>query len=769
MIRRVSVLFLSICVSLVFGQDSISIENLDWEELMNIQVTSAGKKEQGINDAPANIIVITSEQINNRGYLTLEEVFKDLPGFDFAVGLPSGEYPTHFLFRGVGDVGQTKFALFIDGVLQNDISNGWFRHVGYNFTLNNIERIELVSGPGSALYGANAFVGFVNIVTKESYSKSKRPFQILSNSFIGMNNTYHQDFDGWLRFENEVSVSFSGRYFQTSGDNGLNRLDPGNYFHNNFEPDSIKIFNEEQLDTYDTIENNLVNGRSPKLQDGFNTGIQDYYLRAKVNYKNFSIATSKWEKKEGLGSYVVGYEYFTNDSTKDFLANHSGQSFDMKYACSPSKRIKSTTRAYAVSQKVLPETGFTYTYQFQDINVGDSILPNYKKSYESEGYLMGVEQQLNLDLSSKHKMILGCQFEQKIREFFNINFSKDDAKSILSSINEAPELRPVFFSANGAGFFQDEYLIKDNLVLTTGFRYDYDEFYGGIFNPRMALVSSNPEGFKFKLLFGQGYKPPTIFELYDEWRGVDTLQPEIIQTSEIEIGYSKPKWTFHCNVFYNNLKNLIRVTQNNNLQEIGPDGQKADIYQNIGVSQIVGLSLRGKWSPNDAIFLSGNYQILADSIFGRLDNVASNKLNFVLNYIAFKKLNVNIRGNWVGKIKAPESNLYFYEKTDQTIQSVGYDYVTEDNPDGFLEGHFLLNLTVTGRELIKFKTFEIEPFVKVNNLLNTKYAYIGRQSGSGVRPITSIQSSIYNPNGFIPAYHPQAGATFLGGLRFKFY
>ena len=137
----------------------------------------------------------------------------------------------------------------------------------------------------------------------------------------------------------------------------------------------------------------------------------------------------------------------------------------------------------------------------------------------------------------------------------------------------------------------------------------------------------------------------------DVARGFDEY---LVQTSEIEIGYSKPKWTFHCNVFYNNLKNLIRVTQNNNLEEIGPDGQKADIYQNIGVSQIVGLSLRGKWSPNDAIFLSGNYQILADSIFRRLDNVASNKLNFVINYLAFKKLNVNIRGNWVGKIKAPE-------------------------------------------------------------------------------------------------------------------
>tara|TARA_Y100000589_G_scaffold183837_1_gene174155 strand:+ start:126 stop:2435 length:2310 start_codon:yes stop_codon:yes gene_type:complete len=768
LIRRVAVLFLIFCISFVFAQDGISIDNLDWEDLMNIQVTSAGKRVQGIDNAPANIIVITSEQIQNRGYLTLEEVFKDLPGFDFAVGLPSGEYPTHFLFRGVGDVGQTKFALFIDGVLQNDISNGWFRHVGYNFTLNNIQRIELVSGPGSALYGANAFVGFVNIVTKEPYLDNTKNFEVFSNSFVGSNNTYDQNFDGWLRFKNEVSVSFTGRYFQTNGDNGINRFDPGNYFHNNFEPDSVRIFNDDKFETYDTIENNFVNGRSPELKDGFSTSVQNYYLRAKINYKNFSVATSHWEKKEGLGSYVVGYEYFTNDSAKDYLANHSGQSFEMKYMCSPSKKIKYTSRAYAVSQKVLPQTGFTYTYQFQDLMSEDSIIPNYKKTYESEGYLMGLEQQLNVDVSSKHKMIFGCQFEQKIREFFNINYLKDDAKSILSSINETPELRPVFFSANGAGFFQHEYSIINNLILTSGFRYDYDEFYGDIFNPRMAMVSSNPEGFKFKLLLGQGYKPPTIFELYDEWRGVDTLKPEIIQTCEIEMGYSRPKWTLNFNVFYNNLKNLIRVTQNSNAEQVGIDGQKADIYQNVGASQIMGLSLRGKWSPNKALFISGNYQILADSIFGRLDNVSSNKLNFVLNYLAFKKLNINIRGNWVGKIKAPESNLYYFEKTDQTIQSVGYDYVTENNPDGFLGGHFLLNITLTGKKNINTKNIKVDPFIKINNLLDTKYAYIGRQSGSGVRPVSSIQSSVFNPNGFIPAYHPQQGITFLAGLRFKF-
>jgi outer membrane receptor for ferrienterochelin and colicin len=679
--------------------------------------------------------------------------------------LPSGEYPAHFLFRGVGDVGQTKFALYVDGVLQNDISNGWFRHVGYNFTLNNIERIELVSGPGSALYGANAFVGFVNVVTKEAYLNKNKNFEFSTNSFAGLNNTYNQDFDGWIRLKNQVSISLTGRYFQTNGDNGINRLDPGNYFNNNFEPDSVKIFNG---DSTRKIQNNLVDGRSPQINDGFKTSINDYYLRAKINYKNFSITTSQWEKKESLGSYVVGYEYFANDSKKDFLANHSGRSFEMKYTCSPSQKLKSNSRAYVVSQKVLPETGFTYTYQFQDVEIGDSVTSNYKKSYESEGYLLGLEQQLNLDISSRHKLILGFQFEQKIREFFNINFSKDDAKSTLSSINESPELRPVFFSANGAGFLQHEFLLLNNLVLTSGLRYDYDEFYGRIFNPRMALVSSNPEGFKFKLLYGKGYKPPTIFELYDEWRGNNTLKPEIIHTSEIEMGYSKPKWTINANIFYSNLKNLIRVNQNLNKSQIGPDGQKADIYQNIGGSEVTGVALRGRWAPNKSLFISGNYQVLTDIAFGQLDNVTSQRLNFAANYLAFGKLNINIRGNWVGKIKAPKSNRYYFEKTDSSIDDVGYDYVVENNPDGFLDGHFILNMTLTCKNSFKGKTFNIEPFIKVNNLLNKKYAFIGRQSGSGVRPVSNIQSSIENPNGFIPAYHPQAGTTFLGGFRFNF-
>ncbi|MFT4900184.1 MAG: hypothetical protein ACI9U0_001985 [Flavobacteriales bacterium] len=128
--------------------------------------------------------------------------------------------------------------------------------------------------------------------------------------------------------------------------------------------------------------NEKVNGKSPALKNGFSTSIEDYYIRSKINYKDFDSSLSLWEKKEGLGSYVVGHEYFANDVGKDYLVNHKGGSFEMKYTFQPTKNIKSTTRFYITTQKVLPNTGFVYTYQFQDVNNGtDSIIPNYKKKH----------------------------------------------------------------------------------------------------------------------------------------------------------------------------------------------------------------------------------------------------------------------------------------------------------------------------------------------------------------------------------------------------
>jgi len=383
---------------------------------------------------------------------------------------------------------------------------------------------------------------------------------------------------------------------------------------------------------------------------------------------------------------------------------------------------------------------------------------------------MGFEQQLDFKFNSKNHLVLGVQFEQKIREFFNIRYHTEEDISNLSSINQLIELRPVFFSSNGATFIQNQYWLRNNLALTTGVRLDIDEFYGSIYNPRMALVSSNKSGLNFKLLFGQGYKPPTIFELYDEWRGNSELEPERLQTSELELSYMKTKWDITINSFYNNLINSILVAENPDVTiiPVGESGQKAEYYQNLDGSTIIGFSLRSNWYPTKDWAINWNYHTLSDNQLKPIDNTAQHKFNVFMNYKGLPHINFNIRANWIGKIKAPSTNFYFYEKTEETIEKVGYDYVTEDNPDGYLDGHLLINLAVTGKNIKLGNHLKVEPFIKIDNLLNTKYAYIGRQSGSGIRPESSIQSSIFNPNGFIPAYHPQSGFMALGGLRLKF-
>ena len=271
-------------------------------ELVELEVFTASRKHQRISAAPANIIVITSETIERRGYRTLEGVLRDLPGFDFTTSQPAGEYPTHFIFRGITDVGQTNVLVMVDGIVRNDISNDWAMYLGYNLPLSDVEKIEVVSGPGSALYGANAYAGVINIITKTADGLFEN--EAKTRSVLDLKNTYGVDqtiapeiFVGY-KFQNGLTAQLAGRWYKTDGDGGLDRPDPGNYFHNNYEPDVIlttefgDIPNERNPD-----------GRTRRIPDGFKTGINDITLRGRIQKGGFTLGFTHWDKEEGLGEW----------------------------------------------------------------------------------------------------------------------------------------------------------------------------------------------------------------------------------------------------------------------------------------------------------------------------------------------------------------------------------------------------------------------------------------------------------------------------------
>ncbi len=768
----ISLLSLTLLSIPSFGQlDSLLNQNFSLADLMNIEVVSATRSKVKLQKAPANIMVITAQQIKSRGYRTLEEVFKDLPGFDFSGGQPAGEYPTHFLFRGIGDLGQAKVVLLVDGVAQNDISNGWVQNIGYNFVMSDIERIEFISGPGSSLFGANAYAAMINVITKDGRTSGEDVLSVEVQNSVGNHGTYYPEVALNYTPNEQTSLNISGRYYSSVGDKGLNRYDPGNYFHNNFEPDSVK-----------TTEHGIIaNDRNPDgsrkaVPDGFDNFVEDWYLRGKFQNRSFTAGFNFWDRMEGLGSEVIGYEYFANTPGIQYRAHHQGYHFYGQFEYDISESISGMSRVYFRNTSILPKTGFVYTFQYQSVDNGiDSAVVDKVKGYHGEGFLMGTEHKYNYYISDKNHVIVGVQAEQQIRQYFGISLGHlQDRTSTYVGVPFSSQnlpVQPVYFSKNVAAYLHDQHQFSDNLSLTLGVRYDYDQFYGAKINPRASLVYSKPKGLNAKFLFGSAYRPPSIFQRFDEWRGNNNLIAETINSTELELGYLIPKkGSIKFNAFHNSLNNLVKEAPNpdTTLVPIGSAGQFTNYYQNIGRQGIIGASLRGNFELAKNLEFSGNYQWLRDDNFELLNNVSEHKLNLGFTYYWKNKLSVNLRANSISKIKAPETNWYFYEKTSEKINQIGYDYVTEDNPDGFHKGSTILNATITGYNFKLGKKVTLEPQLIVRNLLGTKYAYIGRQSGNGIRPVDSLQPTVMNPVGFIPAYHPQALREVFVGLNLIF-
>jgi iron complex outermembrane receptor protein len=140
-----------------------SLAQISIEDLMNIEITSASRKEQRAGDVAAAVFVITQEDIRNSGLTTLPDLLRLAPGVDVAQ-VNANKWAVSI--RGFNGVFANKLLVLING---RSLYNRLFSGVLWDTTdvvLDNIERIEVIRGPGAAMWGANAVNGVINIVTK---------------------------------------------------------------------------------------------------------------------------------------------------------------------------------------------------------------------------------------------------------------------------------------------------------------------------------------------------------------------------------------------------------------------------------------------------------------------------------------------------------------------------------------------------------------------------------------------------------------------------
>lgn len=165
--KTISTIFLAGAINIGFSQndtmDLVDFAEMDLEDLMNLTVESSTKSKISIQEAPSIVRVFTQKDFEARGFYTLKDVLHNVPG------LQVQEYVAgHQLVwvRGVQSRYNNKVLLLIDGVPMRDAFYGNF-NIDEMIPLESVEKIEILNGPGSVLYGANSFAGVINITTKK--------------------------------------------------------------------------------------------------------------------------------------------------------------------------------------------------------------------------------------------------------------------------------------------------------------------------------------------------------------------------------------------------------------------------------------------------------------------------------------------------------------------------------------------------------------------------------------------------------------------------
>jgi iron complex outermembrane receptor protein len=164
---RLTALALAACLCAPgWGQSSTDdLTKATLEELANIQVTSVSKKEQELSKTGAAVFVITQEDIRRSGMMNIPDLLRMVPGVDVA-RVDSNTWAISI--RGFNDRYSNKVLVLIDGrsVYSENFSGVFWDQL--NVPLEDIERIEVIRGPGGTVWGANAMNGVINIITKSS-------------------------------------------------------------------------------------------------------------------------------------------------------------------------------------------------------------------------------------------------------------------------------------------------------------------------------------------------------------------------------------------------------------------------------------------------------------------------------------------------------------------------------------------------------------------------------------------------------------------------
>lgn len=655
------------------------------EELLNIRTTVSTLTPQTPIEAPASVTVYSRQEIMNMGIDTVEDLLNFIPG---AYTNRSDALGKAAIFRGqsTGPCGNGVLFLMDNVPINDSVCGGAAESLPF-MSVSDIEQIEVIRGPGSAIYGSGALYGVVNIVSRTDGNN-------ISASY-GSFNAREISFQNSGEWEN-MKTSLAGKYFEDDGESyapffdHFGELNPTKDPVKGFDTKAMLSIAELQLNGYffyRRMGEFVAGGAQGDLTGRQRTDTHNVILSAKYPFKiqpNLTVETH------------ADFKYFKTDYRS------------LLFPASAASALVWTNGAEVAAEGGNQRDG-------RDYRVGFSA--NWKQS-------------------DKHTVTFGANYKQNgtNRNSFQGNWD-EDAYFDSNGVDFIPGDEHVvgFFGGYGLPLNLNEYYLidatkqhilgtfvqslwqaTDKISVTSGLRYDNHKDIGSKASLRGGLVYHVSKSTTIKGLFGQAFRAPTIAatdsEIATNVVGNKDLKPEHITTFEASLSQRIGENIFTVTWFRNELSDVIKPV----LVEDVIDGFNAFQSQNLNKISNTGWEAEALLTPfeNLTVKLGGSFVNSADDV-----GVAEKQAFWVLNY-NYNQWNVNLNGFYRSGFisKLADGNLF--------LENVSIDAFT----------HFNARLSYQVNE-------NIQLYVKANNLFDKQYKNFsyaeGLESGTPLRGISA--------------------------------
>ncbi|HEY4530205.1 MAG TPA: TonB-dependent receptor [Luteimonas sp.] len=705
------------------AQDAMPLGSTAATDFDTIVVTAAGF-EQKITDAPASISVVTRQELATRPYITLIDAVRDLEGVD--VGETSDKTGQKTIsMRGMGP---DYTLILIDGRRQNnhgDIYPNSFGGNQFNHIppLDMIERIEVIRGPASTLYGADALGGVINIITRKVSDRWRgsatvsRNFQ--ENDEFGTDSTldfalmgplvegvlglgvrgswYERDAstpeyelitapDG-TRFERSLGFGGGGKTVDNTNRSAGVTLSwtPSEYQSLVFDYDTSK---QEYDNT--PYRNNLGTETYPL---GTVDGIEGLWRAApRVGYAADQEFTRDqwaltWQGQWAWGDSFVSLAHIDT-------ANH-GRTLPFTVA----ERLAHSD-IYCGNASVCatgPYAGLGREERRQLLAA--TFLPRPKRTMDSSQYTLDAK--FDAALGESHHLIFGGQ--RVDGELEDGVFGMEGGGQGGGTVQE---------HRMWSVFAEDNWTPVDALTITFGLRHDDHNTFGSHLSPRAYAVWDLSPSWTLKGGVSTGYKTPKTTDLYDgvtgfggqgttPFVGNPDLEPETSVNSEVALYWTSPdaRHNFNITVFRNDFDDKIARGETSlsceqtggvrpcaNLGDYGLLGYTT-YAQNINIDEvrIQGVELAGRWGMTETVSLRANYTYTdSEQLSGAqqglpLTDTAKHMANATLGWQATERFGMQLVAEARSKRYRDVIDGERRDYEDYTVLHLGAQYRFNDN------------------------------------------------------------------------------------------